>query len=244
MNMEKRVGDWLEKWGPDRVTLWLAQFAVLLFCLIFFWPRIRERLHQWRTPKTQTSQTSQTPPAAPAPVPSANTGGGPNSGGTGAAGNQSGGKAGGAAKGNPVNKPPLADASGFPPSRSSRRSGNPPSAPTEVHVDVRSPDIIVLSWRAVGPKVTYNAYSSATPQLTNLRKENEKPLHQNVATWRPETGLDVYWVVITAVDEQGNESAYSEAVQVIRHPQPPSDNNGLGSKLLDKAGDALQKYVP
>jgi len=125
-----------------------------------------------------------------------------------------------------------------------RSSGQPtlaPSlpAPVDIHAEVRTPDLIRLTWRAVGPGVTYNAYSSASGTLTPLRKENTHPLKSNVVDWTPETGLERYWVVVTAVDAQGHESPYSEAIEVVRHPEK-SGSNGL----MDAAAGTVRKYLP
>jgi hypothetical protein len=111
--------------------------------------------------------------------------------------------------------------------------------PTEVHYQLTTPNLIRLTWRPVGPSYTYNVYSSATPQLTKLRKESPQPMKVNDVDWVPETGLDTYWVVVTALDAQGHESAYSEAIQVIRHPEKKDQ-----SELLNQAAGAARKLLP
>jgi hypothetical protein len=110
--------------------------------------------------------------------------------------------------------------------------------PTEVHVDVRTPNSIRLSWRPVAKDVRYNVYSSGSRQLTGLRKENEAPLKSNAVEWIPETGLDRYWIVVTTLASDGRESAYSEAVEVIRYPEKTGRSAG------DEAAGVLRKVLP
>jgi hypothetical protein len=90
--------------------------------------------------------------------------------------------------------------------------------PTEVHIETRSPDDIRISWKSVGEGHRYNVYSSPSRLLTDLRKENDEPLKSSIAIWTPETDFERSWVVVTALDDQGRESAYSEAVEAIRYP--------------------------
>src|SRR5258708_17917663 len=127
--------------------------------------------------------------------------------------------------------PPATESLAGPPSRSGGRaqkdvtSPEPRarsavlSAPVEVHADVKTPDLIQLTWRAVGKDYRYNVYSSASRELTALRKENQQPMKSNRVEWTPETGLERYWIVVTTLDPQGHESAYSEAIEVVRHPE-------------------------
>jgi hypothetical protein len=130
------------------------------------------------------------------------------------------------------------------PAQTNLRSSAPSSGqvipvPVELHASVTTPDLIRLSWRAVGLNYTYTAYSSTSAQLTSLRKENDRPLKSNLVDWTPETGQERYWVVVTAVDAQGRESAFSEAIEVVRHPEK-SRNSGL----LDEAAGAVKKVLP
>lgn len=131
-----------------------------------------------------------------------------------------------------------------------RRAGAPsprssvPSAPvlvlqppTDLHYELKTPDLIRLTWRAVAKDVQYNIYSSGARELTNLRKENEQPVKMNVVTWTPETGLDRYWVVVTTVGPDGKESAYSEAIEVVRYPE----KSGPGA--ADAAAGVLRKVL-
>jgi hypothetical protein len=111
--------------------------------------------------------------------------------------------------------------------------------PSEVHVNVMTPDKIILSWRAVSPDARYNVYSSASRDLTGLRKENDHALTYNSVTWTPETGLDTYWVVVTTLGKDGQESRYSEAIQVVRHP-----GKGDHSDLINDAAGVVKKVLP
>jgi hypothetical protein len=114
-----------------------------------------------------------------------------------------------------------------------------PKAPEEVHATVKTPDLIHITWRAVGPGMRYNVYSSAARELTALRKENDHLLTYNGVTWTPETGQERYWIVVTAVDAQGHESAYSEAIEVVRHPEKTRN-----SDLLNDAAGVVKKVLP
>lgn len=109
--------------------------------------------------------------------------------------------------------------------------------PTDLHYEVKTPDLIRLTWRAVGKEVRYNVYSSGARELTNLRKENEKPMQMNVVTWTPETGLDRYWVVVTSIGPDGKESTYSEAIEVVRRPEK------TGPDAADAAAGVLRKVL-
>lgn len=134
----------------------------------------------------------------------------------------------------------------------SGHSGQPPSSPpaprvivpahTEVHYELKTPDLIYITWRPVGPPglYAYNVYSFAKADMSSgPRKENTAPIKSTVVTWTPETGLETYWVVITAVDAQGNESSYSEVIQIVRHPEKSGN-----SALLDQAAGAVKKVLP
>jgi hypothetical protein len=116
------------------------------------------------------------------------------------------------------------------------RTALPP--PSEVHVRVYTPDLIRLTWRAVSKDARYNVYSSGSRTLNALRQENEKPLKSNAADWTPETGLERYWIVVTTLDPEGRESGYSEAVEVVRHPE----KSGPGA--ADEAAGVLRKVLP
>jgi hypothetical protein len=124
------------------------------------------------------------------------------------------------------------------PGASSLEPGASPPPPTGIHVDVRTPNSIRLSWRPVSREVRYNVYSSGSSQLTNLRQENEAPLKSNAVEWIPETGLDRYWIVVTTLAPDGRESAYSEAVEVIRYPEKS------GRSAADEAAGVLRKVLP
>jgi hypothetical protein len=110
--------------------------------------------------------------------------------------------------------------------------------PAEVHAEVRNPDLIILSWRAVSKDAQYNVYSSATRDLAALRKENDRPLKSNRVEWTPETGKERYWVVVTTLDPAGKESAYSEAIEVVRRPEKS------GSSGAEEAAGILRKVLP
>ncbi|OGR90334.1 MAG: hypothetical protein A2992_00255 [Elusimicrobia bacterium RIFCSPLOWO2_01_FULL_59_12] len=110
--------------------------------------------------------------------------------------------------------------------------------PSEVHIDILTPDLIRLSWRAVSKEARYNVYSSGSRRLTALRKENTSPLKSNLVDWTPETGLERYWVVVTTLDAQDRESVYSEAIEVVRHPEKS------GPSAADEAAGALRKVLP
>jgi hypothetical protein len=133
-------------------------------------------------------------------------------------------------------KQPLAAVTGHPPSQE-----NPPSlslsAPVELHSLVKTPDLIRLTWRAVAADAHYNVYSSASRELTALRKENDHPLKMNTVDWTPETGLERYWVVVTALDGAGHESPYSEAIEVVRHPDKSGPNG------MDEAAGAIRRMI-
>jgi hypothetical protein len=46
-------------------------------------------------------------------------------------------------------------------------------------------------------------------------------------------------VVVTSLDNAGHESAYSEAIEVVRHPEKTDK-----SKLMDDAGNVIRKVLP
>ena len=91
----------------------------------------------------------------------------------------------------------------------------------------------------MGREVRYNVYSSGSRELASLRKENDHPLKFNMVDWTPETGLERYWIVVTSLDPQNHESAYSEAIEVVRHPEKSGS-----SGAMDAAAGTLRRILP
>jgi nitrogen fixation-related uncharacterized protein len=245
--LEDRAYRRVLKYGAWNMIRWVL-VALLLLVTALAMPRLRQLIHWLRHPPEarlakggpQTGAT-QTAPAAPAPPAGGTTAGGTTAPSSGASSSLSfpAGVSGETTKKVKRHDGSPTTASGMTSRVAAPSAGPVIPVPLELHASVTTPDLIRLSWRAVGLNYTYNAYSSASPQLTALRKENDRPLKSNVVDWTPETGLERYWVVVTAVDVQGRESAFSEAIEVVRHPEKSKD-----STLLDQAAGAVKKVLP
>lgn len=92
----------------------------------------------------------------------------------------------------------------------------PPAAPTGLQVTNEGNAEVSLQWNAVNGAARYNVYRSP---LTGggFVKLNENPLNTTSFT---DTGLrnaQTYFYVVTALDNAGNESAYSNEVSAVPH---------------------------
>jgi len=226
--LEDRCYHWAQAKGPDTLARWMGYGVAVLIVSWLLWPRVKKGIHWLRHPEESSGQKApaQPPPTtAPSSSPSSSTA---------------------ATGGGPVNKGKPHDGSPTTTSGTTNKAAPAPKVvvpiPTDVHYELKTSDLIILRWRPVGPPglYFYNVYSFTKPDLSSPpRKENTAPMKLSVATWTPETGLDTYWIVVTAVDKQGNESGYSEVIEVVRHPEKSGN-----SALLDQAAGAVKKVLP
>ena len=71
-----------------------------------------------------------------------------------------------------------------------------------------------FTWTSIGPGYRYNYYSAIAGEPNSYEIENNAPLTANQTHWRPYDRTRTYWIVVTAVDASGHESARSNYVEV------------------------------
>jgi hypothetical protein len=86
--------------------------------------------------------------------------------------------------------------------------------PEGLSVEMLSASQAKVIWTRHAGNLTYNLYSSRAQDMVDAHKENTHPVRNTTVVWWSDTGPGVYYLALTASDEAGHESLYSDPVEV------------------------------